>query len=260
MGRQTPGDGTTSEREKHNSSFLKHKPITYHGRSYNFDSNCSCAGCESLRVYPEPSKCDWCKQTHCGGPEHCSTEERGSGSDVLGASETDSSVPEGYLEDVCGIIRDRIGLITQTVKEIAEEMIPRYQGATTEEVQTAPSRGNSRGRGRGNRERDGHNFLKWEEIGNGTKPGKILAVKVQPDNFDKSQTCVMCKVSVDGQIRLYALRINNPNLETLQNAWGFDENDWVDKKVTWSVEEDDLTGRHNIRVDPAEEQKKGRKS
>lgn len=261
MGKETARTRTGGERQTSDNTILKHQPYEYKGRRYNFDPNCDCAGCISLRKYPEPAVCDWCKQSHCGGPDHCSTEELCTDGGVRGADQTSSTISEGYLEDVCDVIRDRIKQITTTVKELNENMIPRYQGqTTTEEVQSAPQqrRGGNR-RGNNNRQRDGHNYLNWEDIGNGTRPGKILACRVQPDSFDKSQTSVVCKVTVDGKIFIYTLRLNNPNLETLQNAWGFDENDWVDKKVTWSTEEDEVTGRHNIRVEPAEETKKGKK-
>ena len=58
------------------------------------------------------------------------------------------------------------------------------------------------------------------------------------------------QLAVGGNLFLFPLRTNNPNLETLTASFGSDENDWVDKKVTWSVDEDEFDGRHNIRVEP----------
>lgn len=121
--------------------------------------------------------------------------------------------------------------------------IPRYDGSTS-------TTNESKGSGR-SRQRDGYPFLTWKDIGVGNRfNGKILSVKIQPDNFKPSQSSVSCKVAVGGNIFLYTLRINNPNLETLTEAWGSNEVDWVDKKVIWSVEEQEHDGRHNIRVEP----------
>lgn len=232
-----------------------HKQITFEGRSYNYDPDCACAGCESLRRYPEPTKCDWCKTTHCGGADHCSTQVDGRSGEVLGAGEADSTISEKFLEDVCGIIRDRIAMITQTVKEMNETMIPKYQGETTNE----PASTSTGGRRSTTKKRDGFDFLKTDDLSKDAKTAKILACRVQPDNFNKSQKVVMVKLSLDGQIKMWPIRLNNPSLEVLSGAFGSDENDWVDKKIGLFVTEDEFDGRRFIAVEPAREEKKNKR-
>ena len=129
--------------------------------------------------------------------------------------------------------------------------IPRYQGGTVED---GPS--TTRGGKRAPRARDGHDFLKADDLSTDPKTAKILAVRVQPDNFNPKVNVVMCKVTLDGHIKMWPIRLNNPNLEVLQNAFGTNENDWLDKKIQLSVEEDEFDGRHWIRAAIVGEKKK----
>lgn len=130
-------------------------------------------------------------------------------------------------------------------------MLPRYQGETTTETRT-PAGGGRR------RERDGHEYLKWQDLSSDWKTAKILACQPMEDNFNKGKTLVMCKLSLDGKIRLFPLRTNNPNLEVLQNVLGVDENEWVDKKIQLRTVEHPITGAHQIEADVPEE-KDGRR-
>lgn len=131
--------------------------------------------------------------------------------------------------------------------------IPQYN--PTQPQQAAPAQGARRQ----SRQRDGFPFLKWDNIGVGNRiNGKIMLAQVQSDTFKPQESLVMCKVAVAGNIYMYPLRTNNPNLKTLTDAWGADENDWLERKVIWSVEENQLDGRHNIVCEPAEEEQQAK--
>lgn len=257
--------GVQSEDKKPQETVSKivHKKITYEGRQYEYHPDCPCSGCRDLRLHPEPTICDWCHEKHCGGAEHCSTSQYGGGGDLRQTTGTDGSssgddnktqIPEGLANDICGIIADRVKAITKTIKEIANDMLPRYQGETTTEPARTPSGG-----GRRTRERDGHEYLKWQDLSSDWKTAKILACQPMEDNFNKGKTLVMCKLSLEGKIRLFPLRVNNPNLEVLQNAFGVDENDWVDRHILLKTEEHSITGQHQIVADVPEQKESTRR-
>jgi hypothetical protein len=124
-------------------------------------------------------------------------------------------------------------------------MLPRYQGSTTTEEPT----GGGRSRGRTQQPRDGHDYLKWTHLSADPKTAKVLACRLQPDNFKPKEQLIMTKLSLDGQTFLFPLRLNNPNLQVLQNAFGYDENEWIDKKFHVFAEEDEVTGQHRIAVE-----------
>jgi hypothetical protein len=214
-----------------------HQIITFEGRDYQYDPNCACTGCKSLRQYPTPSKCDWCKQIHCGGSEHCSPKEHGGGGEVFGADQTNNTLPEGYLESLCGDISDRITAITNHVKENYGMAIPKYEPSPATTTTTTSSKS-------GKSKQSGHKYLSVNDLTHSPKDAKILACMVEVQhNFSKTESVVIVKLSLDGQIRLWTLRVNNPNLDTLTHAFGSEENDWVEKKIQLRISEPTFKGQ-----------------
>jgi hypothetical protein len=237
---------------------ISHHQVSFEGRSYQYAGDCPCAGCESIRRYPHPTMCDWCHENHCGGPEHCNTKKYGTGDDIRGASETSSDTSEGFIEGVCSIVRDRISTITKTIKELSEMTIPRYQDKST--IEDGPTRGKNIGGRSRERQGTGHKYLALSDLSFDKKTAKILGVKVGPGtaSWNKDQTVVTCKLSLEGSLRMWTLTVNNPNLEILQNAFGSDENDWTEKKVQLFIEENDWDGKQNIRCAVVEGKKRGK--
>jgi hypothetical protein len=231
---------------------MAHQIIEFDGRKYTYDPDCACAGCTSLKTYPIPSKCDWCHATHCGGPEHCRTEEHGGGDKVLGADQAVSAEFEGFIDDVCGIVLDRIKNITATIKEMSQ-MIPNYQ----QDIRPTSTR---RGGANQNRQRSGHQYLRVEDLSADPTVATIRSCRVETDNFRPDRKLVSVKMTLNGEIRLWSIRDNNPNLDVLKSAFGPDENDWVDKKISLVAEEDEHSGRQNIAAEPfsGKEPKKGK--
>jgi hypothetical protein len=258
--RETNDSPPTKEQIQNFERVVKHQEVEFHERRYQYAGDCTCAGCQSLRRYPEPTLCEWCGKIHCGGVEHCDTEEHGTSNVIRGSSEATDDSPEGLLEGVCWLVRNHIKQLTKTIKENYDMAIPRYQGPTTKEDSAAPTRG-SRGGGR-QRQGTGHPALNLSDLTIEPKAAKILGVKVGPGTaqWNKDQTVVTCKLSLGGQLRMWYLTVNNPNLGILQDAFGNDENDWADKKIQLFIEESEWDGKQNIRVETDEPVKSAKKT
>jgi hypothetical protein len=107
------------------------------------------------------------------------------------------------------------------------------------EGETMLPRANSQGQGE-NRKSSGNGipYLKNENLTVQPKEAKILAVR--NDEYEgKSQ--VKVKLALDGRIFFWNLRLNNPNLEKLQDQFGLDENEWAAKKVLIGLVQDEFT-------------------
>jgi len=220
----------------------EHKKITFEGRSYNFDPSCHCVGCENLRKYPDTSQCDWCGKKHCGGSEHCNTQEYGTGNDICGADETISPAFERHLEGLCSVIRDRIESITNTIKENAT-MLPQSSGQTASRT--------ARG------QKNNSNRLRPEDLSSQAREGKILAARADLEGKYGAQ--VILKIAVNGEIKFWYLDIKkNPNYQLLTEKFGFDENEWVNQKILLGVEQDDFYGNYWVRVSFPENKKGGK--
>jgi hypothetical protein len=148
-------------------------------------------------------------------------------------------------------------MITQTVRDLENQrlkennLLPAYQQSDD----STPNRGQTQ---RTPRARDGYDYLKAADLTEDKKTAKILSCRLQPDNFDKSRQLVSVKLSLNGVIKLWPVRINNPSLAVLQEAFGRNEDDWVEKRILLWSEEDEHTGKHQIAVEaaPVEPKKK----
>lgn len=227
---------------------MEHHQITFEGKTYDFNPNCPCEGCEGLRRNPTPTKCDWCQQVHCGDSHHCSTKEHGSSNGIRGADQADNAEPDQDREydDLCDDIRGRIKGITNYIKENYG-----MKQAITNTPATTAQRNAFEQKGGTKKKRDGFPFLKKEtHLSSVKKLFKVLDVREQPDNFKPEEELVMVKIALEGQTLLWPLRYTNPNLATLQEAWGLNEEDWKGKGGSLFIELQEFDGTGQIRVEP----------
>lgn len=240
---------------------MEHRQITYGERSYNFDPDCNCDGCRALKRYPEPTECSWCHQVHCGDSNHCLTEKHGTGDGVRGADQADNGGFENdrELEILCDDVRGRIKAITNFVKE-NYGMKPAIDNTPATQGQRAAFESG----GKSTKKRDGFPFLKKENLSTTQKRFKVLDVREQEDVFSKTdpkEELVMAKIALEGKTFLWPLRYNNPNLKTLQDAWGLDEKFWMSQEGALFTSVESFDGTSQIRVEPdaAEEKPRSRK-
>lgn len=97
------------------------------------------------------------------------------------------------------------------------------------------------------RRKGGMEYLKAEDLSTSPREARIVAVKFDPDhNFGPS---VVVKLALDGKVKFWTLRIRkNPNYQILLEAFGRDENSWVEKKVHLWNQEDEFSGQYFPRV------------
>lgn len=139
------------------------------------------------------------------------------------------------------------GSIQRGESQEEEEMIRRSSGQ--------PTNNQSRQGERGQRQRNGLPFLSTKEASFTPMPGKIIAARVEDDNFRPGRDVVAIRIRFKGQDFLLNLRDNNPNLETLCNLYGEDETQWTGKEVMISNEEDNFNGKVWLHIDGAEDTK-----
>jgi len=125
-------------------------------------------------------------------------------------------------------------------KLIGENMIPR----------TTPNNPRQSG---GKRKPNGLPFLSKEHANHAKQPGKVVAARLEDDNFRKGEQVVTLKVEFREQHYLYNLRTNNPTLDSLIEAWGDDETTWNNKPVVIFNEEDDFNGKTWLRIEPSDD-------
>lgn len=140
------------------------------------------------------------------------------------------SESQPYIDRICGNVKERIRDITAEVRK--ENMIP-----TT---------GNDGGNA-GKRKRTGFPYVTIDDLSKSPQEFRVIGAKL--DKEGQYGPRIILKGAFKGETYLFTLNIkNNPNVVALTEKFGRDENDWVDKKFTVFAEEDDFTGRLQIRV------------
>lgn len=108
----------------------------------------------------------------------------------------------------------------------------------------------------GGRERGGLPFLKITNVAFDKKTAKVLSTRMESDNFKPDQEVVSVKIAYNSATYLWTLRMNNPNLDILIDAWGPEESKWIGKEFLLFLETDEHTNNSLIRAEvPAEERK-----
>ena len=94
--------------------------------------SCSCSRCVGLRLYPQPSLCDWCNQVHAGDANNCEEKKQEfSGLDKHGnmvpehGSGNGNHVPDEHdpvVEWLCSLVERNIKALTRQIKKEKQNM------------------------------------------------------------------------------------------------------------------------------------------
>lgn len=142
---------------------------------------------------------------------------------------------------MCGDVAKHVPTNRQLFSDTQENdnMIPRNTGNSS-----GGQRGGGRKRG------SGLPFLAPDKASTVREPGKIIAARVENDNYRQGEQMVALKINFRNQLFLYNLRSNNPTLDALCNAFGDDELQWAGKHVVIFNEVDDFNGKTWLRIEP----------
>jgi len=88
--------------------------------------------------------------------------------------------------------------------------------------------------------RSGIPFLTREHMSTDKRTTEFLAVKVGQNQ--RGQTQISIKLNYGGVVYLWNLRTNNPNVQTLIELLGPNEERWAGKKVAMALSTDEFTG------------------
>jgi hypothetical protein len=138
-----------------------------------------------------------------------------------------------------------------------DEMINRNQQTSSQPQQQQQRRGGRTGGGSS----DGIKYLSKADVSIDKRPAKILSTRVQPDNFKPEEDVVSVKILYNGNVKLWTLRMTNPNLDTFIDAWSNDESTWLEKEFNLFLITDEHDGKTQIRAEiitPAPAAKKTR--
>ena len=160
-----------------------------------------------------------------------------------------ANVPDRKDDDCFGML-----VCPHCGKSVICQDVPTNQTVATEENMIPRNTNTSGGGGgRGGKRRSGFPFLATDKCSTDHEPGVIIGARVEDDSFRKGDQVVALKLRYKSQLWLYNLRPSNPVMDTLANAFGDDEAQWVNKKVVIYNEEDDFNGKLWLRIDPAED-------
>lgn len=153
----------------------------------------------------------------------------------------------GYIEDALetDAFLKMVWLRLNSFKEEIRTMLP--AAGNTEKAPKKTS-------GRSN----GLPFLTNEHLSKQPKEAKILSVRVVTKEWNgKSSQAVSLRLAMEGHQFMWDLKLSNPNLATLQQQFGLEENEYVDKKILLYLEQDEHSLQYWPRVDfPKPESKK----
>lgn len=165
----------------------------------------------------------------------------------------DSEPTEGtvycYGKVVCSVCGKQHGICVDfnlegTPTQENEEMINRNQRSDAPQQ----SRGRSSG-GSSKGQRGGLPYLKQENITFDKRTASIIAARTEDDNFKPGQQAVVVKMAFAGNTYLWTLRLDNPNLDILCDAFGDDEEKWVGKEFLLFLETDTFNNKNWMRVE-----------
>lgn len=130
----------------------------------------------------------------------------------------------------------------------------------TEEDETMIPRGtNSRQQqsgGGGTKRQQGYDYARYDSpwLTYDEQTAKIQEVKINPQvEGRQNYSDVVVKFTVGGKPHLLGLRVGNPELDKLTDAFGDNENQWVGREFAIYLEEDVFDGKKWVRVRPLNE-------
>jgi hypothetical protein len=127
---------------------------------------------------------------------------------------------------------------------------------------TTTANQNQGGAGRRNQQRQntGYEYITLKDLNHNKKLTKVIDVRQNESQAQNRFNDIILKVAFDGRTRLYGLKTSNPVFKTLFDAWGGNENDWVDHEFYLYTEQDDFTGREFARAEVANNEARTSKS
>ena len=103
------------------------------------------------------------------------------------------------------------------------------------------------------RQRSGYTYITEQDLSKDKQLARVLAVKENDQKVSEGQrrfSDIIVKIAFKGETRLFGLKLNNPNLAILQEAFTQDENKWPDREFYLFLEEEEFSGRMFPRVEP----------
>ena len=153
----------------------------------------------------------------------------------------------GKIYGFCSTIEYTVGVFNSESPKGETEMLP-ASTAGKPQTQSTGNRQQSGGR-------SGLNYIKPANLTTDKAIAKILDVRVAepPQDGTRNFSDIRFKIALRGVTWLYGVRLNNPELKKLQDAFGLDENNYPGKKFYMYVQEDEFDGRIYMRVEPITE-------
>lgn len=101
------------------------------------------------------------------------------------------------------------------------------------------------------RRQNGLPYIKVENLSTDKAIARVLDVRIAEPAPEGSRNFsdIRIKIACKGATWLYGLKLNNPELKKLQDAFSLDENNWPGKEFYLYVEEDEFDGKLYMRVD-----------
>lgn len=161
-----------------------------------------------------------------------------------------------YGKVICSVCGKLHGICVDFNLEPLEnkEMINRDKRSDTPQQS-----GRSRNTGsKGGSNRGGLPYLKTENLNFDKRTANIIAARTEDDNFKPGQQAVVVKIAFAGNTYLWTLRLDNPNLDILCDAFGDDEEKWPGKEFLLFLETDSFNNKNWMRVEIPTAQGKGK--
>lgn len=104
-------------------------------------------------------------------------------------------------------------------------------------------------------------FINTEDLSTQPQEAKILMVKFTEKGGKSNQPSITLKVAFKGEIKYVWMpaRISDPRYKMFLDAFGPDENNWVDERFTMQLKKDEFTEKYQTQFNIIQEKKGARK-
>jgi hypothetical protein len=172
----------------------------------------------------------------------------------FGANVPDESIDERIAREqaercmekiYCGACKRYHGYCAEITEDKEKmKMLPTGDGTQTR------SRNNSGG---------GLAFVNPEDLSTQPQEAKILMVKFTEKGGKSNQPSITLKIAFKGDIRYVWMpaRISDPRYKLFLDAFGPDENNWVEERFTMKLKKDDFTEKYQTQYEIVKEQSAG---
>jgi hypothetical protein len=198
---------------------------------------CSCPRCTGLRLYPQPSLCDWCQTVHAGDASNCPEKRQQAQEYFAGGLDNDadrdivSSVPRnGLPETGNGHIQQTWESDPQTewIVSLVERNHNDLKRQIKKELKTMSMKDMLAAKGSG-----AGNLLKGSDV-----PSRIKTITIEVGNIREAPDGFTAPALIDLKKELYgatAWAVNKTNLKALIKLFGDDEKKLRGKKIKLDV-------------------------